>query len=72
MKSKRCLDEIKSVLSPDEVGFHHEVISSIIRWIYPVRKDGFSRAPKEKAIPKGYLFFSLFSLIFSLETAISV
>ncbi len=21
-------DEIKSVLSPDEVGFHHEVISS--------------------------------------------
>jgi len=34
-------DEIKSVLQPDEVGFHHEVISST-KWIYPVRKDGFS------------------------------
>ena len=28
-------DEIKSVLAPDGVGFHHEVICS-------VRKDGFS------------------------------
>ena len=27
---------------PDEVGFHHEVISSHDRGIYPVRKDGFS------------------------------
>ena len=35
-------DEIKSVLQPDEVGFHHEVISSTLAWIYPVRKDGFS------------------------------
>ena len=29
-------------LSPDEVGFHHEVISSHESGIYPVRKDGFS------------------------------
>jgi len=35
-------DEIKSVLSPDAVGFHHEVISSHESGIYPVRKDGFS------------------------------
>ena len=35
-------DEIKSVQSPDEVGFHHEVISSHVSGIYPVRKDGFS------------------------------
>ena len=34
-------DEIKSVLQPDEVGFHREAISST-KWIYPVRKDGFS------------------------------
>ena len=27
---------------PDEVGFHHEVISSHDSGIYPVRKDGFS------------------------------
>ena len=27
---------------PDEVGFHHEVISSHKSGIYPVRKDGFS------------------------------
>ena len=27
---------------PDEVGFHHEVISSHDRGIYPARKDGFS------------------------------
>ena len=27
---------------PDEVGFHHEVISSHDNGIYPVRKDGFS------------------------------
>ena len=48
MKSERCSDkicfahEIKSVLSSDEVGFHHEVISSHVSRIYPVRKDGFS------------------------------
>ena len=35
-------DEIKSVPLPDEVGFHHEVISSHESGIYPVRKDGFS------------------------------
>jgi len=35
-------DEIKSVLYSDEVGFHHEVISSHESGIYPVRKDGFS------------------------------
>ena len=29
-------------LSPDEVGFHHEVISSHWGGIYPVCKDGFS------------------------------
>ena len=29
-------------LSPDAVGFHHEVISSHESGIYPVRKDGFS------------------------------
>ena len=29
-------------LSPDEVGFHHEVISSHESGIYSVRKDGFS------------------------------
>ena len=29
-------------LSPDEVGFHHEVISSHESGIYPVRQDGFS------------------------------
>ena len=38
----RSSDEIKSVLQPDEVGFHHEVISSTLVWIYHVRKDGFS------------------------------
>ena len=27
---------------PDEVGFHHEVISSHDSGIYPVHKDGFS------------------------------
>ena len=27
---------------PDEVGFHHEVISSHDRGMYPARKDGFS------------------------------
>jgi len=48
MKSERCsneicfADEIKSVLSPDEVGFQHEVISSHASGIYPVCKDGFS------------------------------
>ena len=35
-------DEIKSIPLPDEVGFHHEVISSHESGIYPVRKDGFS------------------------------
>ena len=29
-------------LSPDEVGFHHVVISSHWGGIYPVHKDGFS------------------------------
>jgi len=48
MKSSLCsdeicfADEIKSVLSPDEVGFHHKVISSHYGGIYAVRKDGFS------------------------------
>ena len=35
-------DEIKSVHLPNEVGFHHKVISSHASGIYPVRKDGFS------------------------------
>ena len=51
MKSSRCSDEIFSLRLqmklnpssyPDEVGFHHEVISSHDSGIYPVRKDGFS------------------------------
>ena len=41
MKSANA-DEIKSVLSPDEVGFHHAEISSHWGGIYTVRKDGFS------------------------------
>ena len=56
MKSSRCSDEIvrfahdeiKSVLQPDEVGFHHEVIS-FTKWIYHVCKDGFSRKPDAQA-----------------------
>ena len=35
-------DEIKSALSPNEVGFHHKVISSHVSGIYSVCKDGFS------------------------------
>ena len=51
MKSSHGSDEIFSLrlqmklnpsISPDEVGFHHEVISSHYSGIYPVRKDGFS------------------------------
>ena len=50
MKSSLCSDEIfgfasdeiKSVPLPDEVGFHHGVISSHESAIYSVRKDGFS------------------------------
>ena len=51
MKSSRGSDEIFGVppqmklnpsFYPDEVGFHHEVISSHDSGIYPVRKDGFS------------------------------
>ncbi len=48
MKSERssdeiCFaDEIKSALRPNEVGFHHEVISSHVSGIYSVCKDGFS------------------------------
>ncbi len=51
MKSERGSDEIFSLRLqmklnpssyPDEVGFHHEVISPHDGGIYPVRKDGFS------------------------------
>jgi len=51
MKSSHGSDEIFSLRLqmklnpssyPDEVGFHHEVISSHDSGIYPVRKDGFS------------------------------
>ena len=51
MKSERGSDEIFGVppqmklnpsSSPDEVGFHHEVISSHDSGIYSVCKDGFS------------------------------
>ena len=41
-------DEIKSVPSPREAGFHHEVISSHVSGIYPVRKDGFSWKSTQK------------------------
>ena len=42
MKSKPFgFGEIKSVFYPDEVGFHHEVISSA-KQLYSVCKDGFS------------------------------
>ena len=45
MKSSACgfrWNEIRPYY-PDEVGFHHEVISSHNSGIYPVRKDGFRR-----------------------------
>ena len=51
MKSSLRSDEIFGMLPqmklnpssyPDEVGFHHKVISSHDSGIYPVRKDGFS------------------------------
>ncbi len=46
--NKICFaDEIKSVFSPDEVGFHHEVISSHDSGIYSV-EDGFSCTNKKK------------------------
>ena len=44
MKSSACgfrWNQIRPIY-PREVGFHHEVISSHARGIYPVRKDGFS------------------------------
>ena len=44
-------DEIKSVFSPDEVGFHHEVISSHGSGIYPV-EDGFSCTNEKKDLPQ--------------------
>ena len=48
------LDQIRPSY-PDEVGFHHEVISSHDRGIYPVRKDGFSW--KKRASQRLALFF---------------
>ena len=63
MKSSLRLDEIFGVPPqmklnppsyPDEVGFHHEVISSHDSGIYPVRKDGFSW--KKMPLIKHHLF----------------
>ena len=43
MCDKICFtDEIKSVLSSDEVGFHHEVISTCPSGVYLFHKDEFS------------------------------
>ena len=62
MKSSPCSDEIFGVppqmnlnpsFSPREAGFHHEVISSHVSGIYPVRKDGFSRK-KPSAYANGF------------------
>ena len=64
MKSSHGSDEIFGVPPqmklnpssyPDEVGFHHEVISSHDSGIYPVRKDGFSW--KKRASQRLALFF---------------
>jgi len=41
----RFADEIKSVLSPDEVGFHHEVISSIADGFIPSKKTDLAEKP---------------------------